>query len=193
VGDNASHPASGVFSVSFIPGDYMAMAVHHGLAGSSSYIEPDIVPEGFWIFFDHPLTVTSQFEYRTFFLTGQVEEIRFMAERDYQHMSSGHRILIPAGIAYCIHGDDHVSGWGTERAGYLRLHASNPLTFNDVVVPLILLKQPWWYSIRTSPVTKSHQFIGAESIPERELEVGFNRASYIFAVDFAGEKIRKVK
>jgi hypothetical protein len=41
--------------------------------------------------------------------------------------------------------------------------------------------------------TKSHQFIGAESIPERELEAGFNQASYIFAVDFAGGKIRKVK
>jgi hypothetical protein len=42
-------------------------------------------------------------------------------------------------------------------------------------------------------MTKSHQFIGAESIPERELEAGFNQASYIFAVDFAGGKIRKVK
>ncbi|MFY9800786.1 MAG: hypothetical protein WAK10_06020, partial [Methanoregula sp.] len=41
--------------------------------------------------------------------------------------------------------------------------------------------------------TKSYQFIGAESIPERELEEGFNQASYIFAVDFAGGKIRKVK
>ena len=41
--------------------------------------------------------------------------------------------------------------------------------------------------------TKSHQFIGAESIPGRELEAGFNQASYIFAVDFAGGKIRKVK
>ena len=41
--------------------------------------------------------------------------------------------------------------------------------------------------------TKSHQFIGAESIPEKELEAGFNQASYIFAVDFAGGKIRKVK
>jgi hypothetical protein len=41
--------------------------------------------------------------------------------------------------------------------------------------------------------TKSYQFIGAESIPERELEAGFNQASYIFAVDFAGGKIRKVK
>jgi hypothetical protein len=41
--------------------------------------------------------------------------------------------------------------------------------------------------------TKSHQFIGAESIPERELEAAFNQASYIFAVDFAGGKIRKVK
>ena len=41
--------------------------------------------------------------------------------------------------------------------------------------------------------TKSHQFIGAESIPERELEAGFNQASYIYAVEFAGGKIRKVK
>jgi hypothetical protein len=41
--------------------------------------------------------------------------------------------------------------------------------------------------------TKSHQFIGAESIPERELEAGFTQASYIFAVDFQGGKIRKVK
>lgn len=41
--------------------------------------------------------------------------------------------------------------------------------------------------------TKSYQFIGAESIPEKELEEGFNQASYIFAVDFAGGKVRKVK
>ena len=41
--------------------------------------------------------------------------------------------------------------------------------------------------------TKSHQFIGAESIPERELEAAFTQASYIFAVDFTGGKIRKVK
>jgi len=41
--------------------------------------------------------------------------------------------------------------------------------------------------------TKSYQFIGAESIPEREIEAGFNQASYIFAVDFAEGKIRKVK
>jgi hypothetical protein len=41
--------------------------------------------------------------------------------------------------------------------------------------------------------TKSHQFIGAESIPEKELEAGFNQASYIFAVDFKEGKIRKVK
>ena len=41
--------------------------------------------------------------------------------------------------------------------------------------------------------TKSHQFIGAESIPERELEAGFNQASYIFAVDFEEGKIRRVK
>jgi hypothetical protein len=37
------------------------------------------------------------------------------------------------------------------------------------------------------------QFIGAESIPERELEAGFNPASYIFAGDFTGGKIRRVK
>jgi hypothetical protein len=41
--------------------------------------------------------------------------------------------------------------------------------------------------------TKYHQFIGAESIPERELETGFNQASYIFAVDFKEGKVRKVK
>jgi hypothetical protein len=41
--------------------------------------------------------------------------------------------------------------------------------------------------------TKSHQFIGAESIPERELEAGFTQASYIFAVDFKQGKSRKVK
>jgi len=41
--------------------------------------------------------------------------------------------------------------------------------------------------------TKSHQFIGAESIPEKELEAGFTQASYIFAVDFKEGKVRKVK
>jgi predicted amidophosphoribosyltransferase len=41
--------------------------------------------------------------------------------------------------------------------------------------------------------TKSHQFIGAESISERDLEEGFNQASYIFAVDFKEGKVRKVK
>jgi hypothetical protein len=41
--------------------------------------------------------------------------------------------------------------------------------------------------------TKSYQFIGAESIPERELEAGFAQASYIFAVDFKEGKVRKVK
>jgi hypothetical protein len=41
--------------------------------------------------------------------------------------------------------------------------------------------------------TKSHQFIGAESIPERDLEAAFTQASYIFAVDFKEGKVRKVK
>jgi hypothetical protein len=41
--------------------------------------------------------------------------------------------------------------------------------------------------------TKSHQFIGAESIPERDLEAAFNQASYIFAVDCKEGKVRKVK
>jgi hypothetical protein len=41
--------------------------------------------------------------------------------------------------------------------------------------------------------TKSHQFIGAESISERDLEEGFNQASYIFAEDFKEGKVRKVK
>jgi hypothetical protein len=41
--------------------------------------------------------------------------------------------------------------------------------------------------------TRSHQFIGAESIPEKELEAGFTQASYIFAVDFKEGKIRNVK
>jgi hypothetical protein len=57
----------------------MAMTVHNGLASGESNIESDIVPVRFRIFFDHPLTVTNQSEYRTFFLTGQVKEIRFMA------------------------------------------------------------------------------------------------------------------
>jgi hypothetical protein len=47
--------------------------------------------------------------------------------------------------------------------------------------------------LRDFPVRNIHQFIGAESIPERELEAGFTQASYIFAVDFPGGKIRKVK
>jgi hypothetical protein len=37
---------------------------------------------------------------------------------------------------------------------------------------------------RAFPGRNNLQFIGAESIPERELEAGFNQASYIFAVDF---------
>jgi hypothetical protein len=41
--------------------------------------------------------------------------------------------------------------------------------------------------------TNAHQFIGPESIPEKELEAAFTQASYIFAVDFAGGKVRKVK
>ena len=52
----------------------MAMTVHNGLASNSSDIETDIVPGGFFCFLDHPLTVPDQFEYRTFFLTGQVKK-----------------------------------------------------------------------------------------------------------------------
>jgi hypothetical protein len=40
-----------------------------------------------------------------------------MAERDHQHMSSGHRIPVPAGIAEPVLCNDHVSGWGTEGTG----------------------------------------------------------------------------
>jgi hypothetical protein len=39
----------------------------------------------------------------------------------------------------------------------------------------------------------AYQFIGAESIPEKELEGAFTQASYIFAVDFKEGKVRKVK
>jgi hypothetical protein len=41
--------------------------------------------------------------------------------------------------------------------------------------------------------TKSRAFIGTDSIAEREIESAFNHAMYIFAVDFEGGKVRKVK
>jgi hypothetical protein len=45
-----------------------------GLASNSSNIETNIIPGGFFCFLDHPLAVLDQFEYRTFFLTGQVKK-----------------------------------------------------------------------------------------------------------------------
>ena len=41
--------------------------------------------------------------------------------------------------------------------------------------------------------TKSRAFIGTDSIADREIESAFNQAMYIFAVDFEGGKVRKVK
>jgi hypothetical protein len=102
----------------------MAMTVHNGLAGNSSDIEPDIIPGRFFCFLDHPLAVPDQFEYRTFFLTGQVKKILHMAEWYYQHMSFGYRIPIPTGIAKPVLCNDHVSGRGTERTGHGREHQS---------------------------------------------------------------------
>jgi hypothetical protein len=100
------------------------MTVHHRLAGNRSDIEPDIVAGGFFRFLDDPLTIPDQFEYRTFFLTGQVKKILHMAERDHQHMPSGHRIPVPTGIAEPVLCNDHVSGWGTEGTGHLYFHPS---------------------------------------------------------------------
>jgi hypothetical protein len=74
------------------------MAVHNGLASGSSNIEPDIVPGGFRIFFDYPFTFTDQSQYRTFFLTGQVEKILHMTEQDHQHMTFGNRKPVLTGI-----------------------------------------------------------------------------------------------
>jgi hypothetical protein len=97
----------------------MAMTVHHGLASDSSDIETYIVTGRFFRFLDHPLAVSDQFEYRTFFLTGQIKKILHMTERDHQHMSFGYRIPVPTGIAKPVLCNDHVSGWGTEGAGHL--------------------------------------------------------------------------
>jgi hypothetical protein len=102
-------------------GDYMAMTVHNGLASSSSDIETDVVTSGSFCFLDHLLAVTNQFEYRTFFLTGQVKKILHMTKRDYQHMSFGNRIPVPTGIAKPVLCYDNVSPWGTEGAGH-RFH-----------------------------------------------------------------------
>ena len=128
MGDDSSYSPTGILSITGIPGDHMAMTVHNGLASNSSDIETDIVPAGFFCFFDNLLTVTDQFEYRSFFLTGQVKKILYMAERDHEHMSSGHRIPVPTGIAEPVLCNDHVSRWRTEETDHGRLHASNPRT-----------------------------------------------------------------
>jgi hypothetical protein len=87
----------------------MAMTVHDGLAGNRSDVETDIITSGLFCFLDHLLTVTHKFEYRIFFLAGQGKKILHMAERDYKHMSSGHRIPVPAGIAKAVLGSDYIS------------------------------------------------------------------------------------
>ena len=87
----------------------MAMTMHNGLAGSSSDVETDVVTSGLFCFLDHPLTVAHKFEYRIFFLSGQGKKILHMAERDYQHMSPGQRIPVPAGIAKAVLCGDYIS------------------------------------------------------------------------------------
>ena len=72
--NNPSNSSSWILSIAGITGNHMAMTVHNGLAGNSSDIETNIVTSGFFCFLDHPLTVPDQFEYRTFFLTGQVKK-----------------------------------------------------------------------------------------------------------------------
>jgi len=74
MGNDPSHSSSWILGITGIPGNHMAMTVHNCLAGNSSDIETDIVTGGFFCFLDHPLTVPDQFEYRTFFLTGQVKK-----------------------------------------------------------------------------------------------------------------------
>jgi hypothetical protein len=86
----------------------MAMTMQYGLAGSSSDVETDVVTSGLFCFLDHPLTVTHKFEYRKFFLAGQGKKILHMAERDYQHMSSGYRIPVPTGIAKAVLCSDYI-------------------------------------------------------------------------------------
>ena len=77
----------------------MTMAVHDTLTCSSSYIEPDIIPGRFRGFFDYPFAVICQCHNCIFFLICQAEKIRYMAERDDQHVASGHRIPVITGIA----------------------------------------------------------------------------------------------
>jgi hypothetical protein len=54
------------------------------------------------------------------FLIGQVKKILHMAERDYQHMSPGHRMPVPTGIAEPVLCNDHIGRWGTEVTGHRR-------------------------------------------------------------------------
>ena len=135
LGNNSSHSATGILSISRITGDHMAMTVHNGLASNSSDIETDIITGGFFCFLDHPLTVPHQFKYRTFFLTGQVKKILHMTKRDYQHMSFGHRIPVPTGIAKPVLCNDRVSGWGTEGTGH-RSPCIEPPDIDKVPIPI---------------------------------------------------------
>jgi hypothetical protein len=131
VGNDSSHPSTWILRIPYITGDHMAMTVHHALTCSSSDIETYIIPGGFFCFLDHPLTIPDQFEYRTFFLTCQVKKILHMTKRDHQHMSFGHRIPVPTGIAEPVLCNDHVSGRGTEGTGSC-IHAlfhSSPASF----------------------------------------------------------------
>jgi hypothetical protein len=106
------------------------MTMHNGLAGSSSDVETDVITRGLFCFLDHPLTVADKFEYRIFFLAGQGKKILHMAERDYQHMASGHRIPVPTGIAKAVLCSDYISGWGTKITGHDRLLHPYPLSYD---------------------------------------------------------------
>jgi hypothetical protein len=76
----------------------MAMGVHHALARNSADIKPDIIPGWLLCSLDHLPALSGQGHYRTFFIKGQAEKIRFVAERDHQHVSCGYREPVLPGV-----------------------------------------------------------------------------------------------
>ena len=105
-GDHPADAAFGIVRVAPVPGDEMAVAVHHALACCRADIEPDVVPVGPEIIFDDRPALVDQVRHCLLLFPCQGKLVRSVPERDDQQVPFTDREPVPAGIAELVFCND---------------------------------------------------------------------------------------
>ena len=86
----------------------MDVNVHSVLPGGLSDVHADVVAVRMMLFFDHGLSAVEQPHDGGFLLRRHIEEIRHMAARHDQNMSTGQAVVVMADVCEFVFKQDHV-------------------------------------------------------------------------------------